>query len=133
MKKLYDTLKQVLEQVGYNIASWGADEFETDERSLRLEVVEQSQIEPSFCQYSATFTVTFLNGDWAENATLLSNSLMSLIPVDERPNTECEELPDNTHLMTLLEVPQFSDIICEYNEDTAEEEHSVTVTIFYQD
>lgn len=96
-------------------------------------MVEQSQIQPQFAQYEATFNVAFLSGEWANNASKLSDALMTFIPIEDRPNEECKELPDNSSLMTLLDIPQFSEILVEYNEDTAEEEHSVSVTIYYQD
>lgn len=133
MKKLYNALKEILIQSGYNVAEWGADELEPDERTLRLEVIEQEQLHPSFSQYSATFTVVFLVGDWAENAAKLSDALMTFIPMEDRQDNESIKLPDNSTTLTLLEVPQFSEISCEYNEETAEEEHSVSVTIYYQD
>ena len=132
MKKLYTTLTEVLKESGYNMATWGEDEVQPDERTLRLELVEQSQLAPEFDMYSATFNVVFLHGDWAENAAMLSDALMTFIPMEDRQDKESRMLPDNTTKLTLLEVPQFSDIMCEYNEDTAEEEHIVSVTINYQ-
>lgn len=132
MKKLYNTLTEVLNQYGFNFASWGEDEVQPTERTARLEVVEQLQIQPSFDIYQATFTVVFMVGDWASNATNLSDALMTFIPMEDRPSEECKELSDNSNKLTLLEVPQFSEIQVEYNEDTAEEEHSVSVTIYYQ-
>lgn len=132
MKKLYTTLTDILIQSGYNVAEWGTDELEPDERTLRLEVVEQEQLAASFDMYSATFTVTFLSGDWAENAAKLSDALMTFIPMEDRQDKDSKQLPDNSTKLTLLEVPQFSDIISEYDTETAEEEHSVSVTIYYQ-
>lgn len=133
MKKLYNTLTDVLTQFGFNMATWGEDTQEPDERTARIEVVEQAQLEPQFAMYSATFNVVFLHGDWASNASNLSDALMTFIPLEDRPSEECKELADNSDKLTLLEVPQFSEILVEYNEDTAEEEHSVSVTIYYQD
>lgn len=133
MKKLYTTLTDVLNQFGFNMATWGEDTQEPDERTARIEVVEQQQLEPQFAMYSATFNVVFLHGDWATNASNLSDALMTFIPMEDRPSEECKELADNSDKLTLLEVPHFSEIIVEYNEDTAEEEHSVSVTIYYQD
>ena len=49
----------------------------------------------------------------------------------DRQDKDSKQLPDNTTKLTLLEVPQFSDIISEYDTETAEEEHSVSVTIYY--
>lgn len=93
----------------------------------------QNQLAPSFAMYEATVTVTFLNGlSWAENAAKLSDCLMSFIPMEDRPDEESRALPDNTHLMTLLDVPEFSDITTERDEATAEEEHSVRIAIAYQ-
>ena len=132
MKKLYTTLTEVLKASGYNMATWGEDEVQPEERTLRLELVEQSQLAPEFDMYSATFNVVFLQGDWAENAAKLSDTLMTFIPMEDRQDKESRMLADNTTKLTLLEVPQFSDIMCEYNEDTAEEEHIVSVTINYQ-
>ena len=132
MKKLYTTLTDILKGSGYNVADWGEDTLEPDERTLRLEVVEQEQLAASFDMYSATFTVTFLQGDWAENAVKLSDALMTFIPMEDRQDNESKNLPDNSTKLTLLEVPQFSDILCEYDSETAEEEHSVSVTIYYQ-
>ena len=133
MKKLYNALREVFIQSGYNVAQWGQDTIEPLDRTLRIEVVEQSQIQPQFAQYEATFNVVFLSGEWANNASKLSDALMTFIPMEDRPNEECKELSDNSNIMTLLDIPQFSEILVEYNEDTAEEEHSVSVTIFYQD
>ena len=132
MKKLYTTLTQVLKESGYNMATWGEDEVQPEERTLRLELVEQSQLAPEFDMYTATFNVVFLQGDWAENAAKLSDALMTFIPMEDRQDNESRMLPDNTTKLTLLEVPQFSDIMCEYDEETAEEEHLVSVTINYQ-
>lgn len=131
MKKLYTTLAEVLNECGYNVAEWGEDSFQTDERTLRLELVEQEQLAPQFDMYSATFTVVFLHGDWADNACKLSDALMTLIPMEDRADEESIKLPDNTNKLTLLEVPQFSEILTDYDSDTAEEEHSVSVTIHY--
>ena len=132
MKKLYTTLTEVLIECGYNMATWGEDQEQPEERTLRLELVEQSQLAPQFDMYSATFNVVFLHGDWAENAAKLSDALMTFIPMEDRQDKESKMLADNSTKLTLLEVPQFSDIMTEYNEDTAEEEHLVSVTINYQ-
>ena len=48
MKKLYTTLTDILKGSGYNVADWGEDTLEPDERTLRLEVVEQEQLAASF-------------------------------------------------------------------------------------
>lgn len=56
---------------------------------------------------------------------------MTFIPMYDRQDKDSKQLPDNTTKLTLLEVPQFSDIISEYDTETAEEEHSVSVTIYY--
>lgn len=131
MKKLYETLTEVLIQRGFDVATWGEDEEQPESRTLRLEVIEQAQIAPSFDMFEATFTVVFLQGDWATNAANLSDALTTLIPVEDRPDAESRSLPDNSDKLTLLDIPQFSEITVEYNEDTAEEEHSVMVSIHY--
>lgn len=65
MKKLYTTLAEVLIESGYDVAVWGEDSYETTDRSVRIDMVEQSQIAPEFDMYTATFNVVFLHGDWA--------------------------------------------------------------------
>ena len=82
--------------------------------------------------YEATFSVIFLNGsDWASNAAKLSDALMSFIPMEDRPDEECKQLPDNSDKMALLDVPEFGEIETIIDENTADEEHSVSVTIHY--
>lgn len=132
MKQLYKILRNVLVQFGYNVAEWGLDEERPQERTLKIELVQQSQVEPCFSVYQASFNIVFLNGDWAENATNLSNALTTLIPMEDRQDMESKRLSDNTSIISLLEPPQFSEISVQYNEDTAEEQHTVLVTIHYE-
>jgi hypothetical protein len=131
MKYLYNTLTQVLRDFGYDVASWGLDEIQPEERTVKLELVEQNQIEPQFDMYEASFNIVFLNGDWAENASKLSDALTTFLPMEDRVDEASKKLLDNSSKLTLLEAPQFSEISVEYNEDTAEEEHAVMVTIHY--
>ena len=44
MKKLYNALREVFIQSGYNVAEWGQDTIEPIDRTLRIEVVYESQI-----------------------------------------------------------------------------------------
>lgn len=123
MKDLYTRLTQILRKWGYSIAEWGEDELEPIDRTLRLEIVEQNQLAPSFNMWEATFNIVFLSGDWSENASKLSNALLSLMPLEDREQIgDLTELRDFSEILTLLDIPQFSDVLVEYNEDTAEEE-----------
>lgn len=66
MRDLYNTLTDVLGDAGFNLAPFGEDSFQMADRSIRLEMGEKNPLAPSFDMYSATFTVTFLNGfSWA--------------------------------------------------------------------
>lgn len=132
MKELYTRLTEILRKWGYSIAEWGEDELEPIDRTLRLEIVEQNQLAPSFNMWEATFNVVFLSGEWSENASNLSNAMLSLIPEEDRHQSrEMTNIRDFSDILTLLDIPQFSDVTVEYNEETAEEEQSVTVTIYY--
>lgn len=123
MKDLYTRLTQILRKWGYSIADWGEDETEPFDRNLRLEIVEQNQLAASFNMWQATFNVVFLSGDWSENASKLSNALLSLMPLEDREQIgDLTESRDFSEILTLLDIPQFSDVLVEYNEDTAEEE-----------
>ena len=132
MKKLYNNLKEVLEQQGFNIAPYGEHTNMMDERSIRLEMGTITPLSPCFDMYTVTFTVFFINGfNWAEYAAKLSDALMSFIPMTDRPDEESQQLPDNSTKMTLLDVPEFGEIETTFDEDNGEEEHSVSVTIHY--
>jgi hypothetical protein len=132
MKKFYNILRSVFNENGYNVAPWGEDTYENEDRSIRIELLEQSEVEPLFSVYNISMTVTFIKGDWAENAAKLSDILTTFIPRDDRPDAESKTLPDNSHMVTILEAPQYADITYDIDEDTADEEHSVLVTLFYQ-
>lgn len=133
MKNLYNTIREVLqEEAGFSIAPYCQNTFEDVDRTVRLEMGIKSQLSPSFDMYNATFTVCFMNGqDWASNAAKLSDALMTFIPLEDRPDEECRLLPDNSYRMQLLDVPEFSEIEVTIDENTADEEHSVEVTINY--
>jgi hypothetical protein len=78
----------------------------------------------------ATVTFTFINGNnWEENSLELWETLTSFIPVNER--IEALTLPDNSDRLTILETPQFSDILTEQDENTGNTTSSVTVTFTF--
>lgn len=132
MKKLYNTLRNYYESVGYNIAPFGEDSFDDGFRTLILSIDEVNPIEAGFDMYEATFTITFINGNtWEENSETLWNGLCSFIPWNERVDITALSLPDNSDLMTLLDVPEFSNINVEHDADNAEEKHNVTISIKY--
>lgn len=77
-----------------------------------------------------TVTFTFINGNtWEENSLELWEALTSFIPVGER--IEELTLPDNSDRLTILETPEYSDIITEQDENTGNTTSSVTVTFTF--
>lgn len=76
----------------------------------------------------ATVIFTFINGNtWEQNSNVLWETLCSFIPLDERG--EETSIPDYSNKLTLLDIPEYTDIITEQEEDTGSTSHSVTVNI----
>lgn len=133
MKKLYNTLRDYYETVGFDIAPFGEDSTDDGSRTLILDIDEVKQIEAGFDMFEATFMVSFINGNtWADNSETLWQGLCSFIPVDERVDITAINLPDNSDIMTLLDIPEFTNISAEHDATTAEEKHSVTISIKYR-
>lgn len=133
MKKLYKTLKDYYESVGFDIAPFGEDSIDDGSRTLVLSIDEVKPIEAGFDMFEAVFTATFINGNtWADNSEALWEGLCSFIPVDERVDVTTLNLPDNSDVMTLLDIPEFTNISAEHDADTAEESYSVTISIKYR-
>lgn len=132
MKKLYNTLRDYYGTVGFDVAPFGEDSIDDGSRTLILEIDEVKQIEAGFDMFEATFIVSFINGNtWAENSEALWQGLCSFIPLDERVDDTALNLPDNSDIMTLLDIPEFTNISAEHDSVTAEETHSVTISIKY--
>lgn len=133
MKKLYNTLRDYYETVGFDIAPFGEDSIDDGFRTLVLDIEEVKQIEAGFDMFEAVFTVSFINGNtWAENSEVLWQGLCSFIPLDERIDESSLNLPDNSDVLTLLDIPEFTNISAEHDAVNAEEMHSVTISIKYR-
>ena len=133
MKKLYNTLRDYYETVGFDIAPFGEDSTDDGSRTLVLDIEEVKQIEAGFDMFEATFIVSFINGNtWAENSEALWQGLCSFIPVDERVDITAMNLPDNSDVLMLLDIPEFTNISVEHDEVNAEEKYSVTISIKYR-
>jgi hypothetical protein len=131
MKKLYNILTEVLRTKGFNITTWGDNTLIDDERTLALTIKEMSQIQPQFDTLQATITITFFSGDWAENAINLSDAITTFIPIEDRVDAESKSLPDNSDKLTLLEVPLFEEIEIDIDDETAEEQQTLNMTIHF--
>jgi hypothetical protein len=131
MKKLYNILKQVLTEHGFNVANYGENSFRPDERTVAITINDMAQVEPSFNVIEATINLTFYEGEWADNALKLSDALLTFIPKNDRPDEETKQLMDNSAMMTLLEVPSFTEVELDYDEETAEETQTLTFTIYF--
>lgn len=133
MKKLYNTLRDYYETVGFDIAPFGEDSTDDGSRTLVLDIEEVKQIEAGFDMFEATFIVSFINGNtWAENSEVLWQGLCSFIPVDERVDITAINIPDNSDVLMLLDIPEFTNISVEHDEVNAEEKYSVTISIKYR-
>lgn len=132
MKKLYNTLRNYYESVGFDIAPFGEDSFDEGQRTLVMTIGDVKPLQAGFDMYEATLTISFINGNtWNENSEVLWQGLCSFIPKEERIDEASTDLPDNSEMMTLLDVPEFTDIYVEHDEDNAEEKHNVTISIKY--
>lgn len=134
MKDFYNKLKIVLEKEGeFVIADYAENCIETFDKLLILAVGEIRPIEPSFCQYEADFTATFINcDDWADCAVRLSNALTTLIPMEDRADEQSKKLNDNTEILTLLDTPQFTELDSSIDPENGEETYTVNVTVNFQ-
>lgn len=130
MNKLYNILKWAMEQKGWNVAPFAENTFDNGERTLEITIGELQPVQQGFDIMEATITFTFINGNnWEENSLELWEALTSFIPVNER--IEALTLPDYSNRLTILETPQFSDIITEQDENTGNTTSSVTVTFTF--
>lgn len=133
MKKLYNILRDYYEAVGFDIAPFGEDSIDEGNRTLILSIDELKPIEAGFDMYEASITFSFINGNtWEENSEILWEGLCSFIPLDERVDPSSLVLPDNSDMLYLLDVPEFTDINSEHDATNAEERHNVTISIKYR-
>lgn len=117
---------------GFNVAPYGEHTFTNEERDIRITLISKTPLAPMFDMYSANFEVAFLNGEnWAQNASKLSDALMSFIPMQDRPDQQAKDLPDNSNKLTLLDVPEFGQIQAVFDQDNGDQEYQVGVTIHY--
>ena len=117
---------------GFNVAPYGEHTFTEQDRDLRITLISKTPLAPMFDMYSANFEVAFLNGEnWAENASKLSDALMSFIPMEDRPDQQAKALPDNSDKLTLLDVPEFGEIQAVFDQDNGDQEYQVGVTLHY--
>lgn len=132
MKELYNALKELFEKSGFNVAPYAENTFFDEERTAIISLNETNEIEPLFGIYETTFKIAFVNGEtWEDNSSKLSDALCSCIPFDERPES-MEGLPDNTPILKLLEPPEFSEIEVAIDDDNANVQSGVTVSIFWE-
>lgn len=132
MKKIYNALRSYYVSAGFNIAPFGEDSFDDGTRSFVLTIEEVKPLQAGFDMYEATFTVSFINGHtWEENSEALWQGLCSFIPLDERVDVSALNIAENTDILTLLELPEFTDISVEHDSDNAREIHNVTISIKY--
>lgn len=130
MNRLYNILKWAMEQKGWNVAPFAENTIDNGERTLEINIGELQPVQQGFDIMEATVTFTFINGNnWEENSLELWEALTSFIPVNER--IEALTLPDNSYRLTILETPQFSDILTEQDENTGNTTSSVTVTFTF--
>lgn len=130
MKKLYNSIREALQEVGFNIAPFSENTIDNGERTAILDITELSPVQAGFDTWEATFTLEFVNGNsWEENSLTLWQVLCSFIPLEDRLDPDTLQLPDKSNVLTLLDTPQFSDINSSHDEDTGYSIHSVTVTI----
>lgn len=130
MNKLYNILKWAMEQKGWNVAPFAENTFDNGERTLEITIGELQPVQQGFDIMETTVTFTFINGNtWEENSLELWETLTSFIPVGER--IEELTLPDNSDRLTILETPEYSDIITEQDENTGNTTSSVTVTFTF--
>ena len=133
MKELYNKLKLVFEQWGFDLAPYGENTFFNPDRTLILELKQAEVIEPLFCIFETTFTVSFVNGEtWETNSAKLSDALTSCICPEDRAENMLD-LPDNSTILKILEAPEFSEIGVEIDAEDAEEMSNVTVTIIWEE
>lgn len=130
MNKLYNILKWAMEQKGWNVAPFAENTFDNGERTLEITIGELQPVQQGFDIMEATITFTFINGNnWEENSLDLWEALTAFIPISER--IEALTLPDYSNRLTILETPQFSDILTEQDENTGNTTSSVTVTFTF--
>lgn len=130
MNKLYNKLQSVLGQMGWSIAPFCENTFDDGDRTLNIEITDLHPIQAGFQTMEATITFTFLNGNsWEENSVKLWESLCSFIPLEDR--IEEYFIPDNSNELTLLDIPEYNEIVTEQDEDTGTTSSSVTVTIIF--
>lgn len=133
MKFLYEVIRALLIQHGYNIAPFHENTFQTEERTLAIEIDSINEVMPLFGIYEGTLSFYFFNETWEANAAKLSDILMTLIPVENRPDDdECRFLADNSHMVELLDVPEWSGIAVEVDADNSDEVHKVSALIKYK-
>lgn len=133
MKFLYEVLRALLIQHGYDIAPFHENSFQTDERNLAIEIDSINEVMPLFGIYEATLSFYFLNETWEANAAKLSDILMTLMPIEYRPDDdECRFLPDNSDMLELIDLPEWSGVAVEIDTDNSDEVHKVTALIKYR-
>ena len=132
MKNLYNSLRDILIDNGFNVAPYGEHTFTNEDRDIRITLISKTPLAPCFDMYSASLEISFINGEnWAENASKLSDALMSFIPMQDRPDEQSKTLPDNSDKLTLLDVPEFGEIQAVFDQDNGDQEYQVGVTLHY--
>ena len=128
MNTLYNVLQWCFRQQGWSVAPFAENTLDAEERTLTIAITDLHPVQQGFNILEATITFTFLNGHtWEDNAHTLTNCLTSFIPMDERQE-EHRTLVDYSSMLTLLDIPEYTDILTEQDEDTGTTTHSVTVT-----
>ena len=133
MKQLYIRLRELFSSIGYNIAPYGENTMPTDERNMLIDIQEVSQIEAGFICMRGMITLSLINqNDSEEHSKAISEAIISCIPMDDRGSDEMRALPDRSGILTVLDIPQFSDFVAAMDEDTAEESQSMTIEFYFQ-
>ena len=133
MRFLYEVLRALLTQHGYDIAPFHENTFETDDRNLAIDIESINEFMPLFGIYEATVSFYFLDDTWEDNAAKLSDIIMTLIPVENRPDDdECRFMADNSDMVEVLDVPEWSNVMVEIDPDNSDEVHKVTALIKYR-
>ena len=128
MNTLYNMLTWCFTIASCNVAPFTENTIDDGERTLKISINELHPLQHYFNIMEATVTFTFINGNtWEENAQFLKERLISFIPREDR-SEEYKNLADYSARFTLLDEPEFEDIVTEVDEDTGEISHSVTVS-----
>ena len=130
MKELYRILQEALQDAGYRVGNYGENNPPSEEINAILTMEEMNPIENGFAHYQASITIQLINGtSWDEDFRKISEVLLSFIPMEDRYDG-LKTLPDRSDKMILLDIPVFSDISIDIDEDTAEETHGIAIELY---